>query len=54
MTDVILSEQKALFKSVLEGLGVPSEVNVNRFANLVEMIEHAFTSFPEKPAFSSL
>lgn len=54
MTDMILNEQKALFKSVLEGLGVSSEINVDRFTNLVEMFEHAFSAFPEKPAFSSL
>lgn len=54
MTDAILSEQKALFNNVLEDLGVPSEVNVDRFSNLVEMFEHAFSAFPEKPAFSSL
>ncbi|MFT6050571.1 MAG: long-chain acyl-CoA synthetase [Halioglobus sp.] len=54
MTDAIMAEQKALFTSVLEGLGIVANVNVARFSNLLEMIEYAFSEYPDRPAFSSL
>jgi len=54
MSDANLIEQKALFKTVLEELGVASEIDVGRFANLVEMLETAMAKYPDRPAFSSL
>lgn len=54
MTDTNTAEQTALFQRVLEELGISAAINVERFANLVEMVEHAFLQYPERPAFSSL
>ena len=54
MTDAISAQQKALFEGVLAELGVASKVDVNRFANLVDMVEHSFDQYASLPAFSSL
>ncbi len=54
MAQVIIAEQAALFKRVLDELGIAATVNVERFANLVELAEYAFSQYPNEPAFSSL
>jgi len=54
MTDINITAQQALFKGVLEELGISTEVDVERFSNLVEMIEYSFTQYPDRPAFTSL
>ncbi|MEH6590467.1 MAG: AMP-binding protein [Halioglobus sp.] len=54
MTDVLESEQAALFSRVYSELGIPQEVDVRRFGHVVDLIEHSFQNFSDRPAFSSL
>jgi long-chain acyl-CoA synthetase len=54
MTEVLESEQAALFSRVYSELGIPQEIDVQRFNHVVELIEHSFQVFADRPAFSSL
>jgi long-chain acyl-CoA synthetase len=54
MTDVLESQQAALFSGVYSELGIPQEIDVKRFGHVVELIEHSFREFSDRPAFSSL
>jgi long-chain acyl-CoA synthetase len=48
------TDLKPLFDKVLTELGIALDPQIHRFENLVEMIEAAFKSHGDKPAFSSL
>lgn len=54
MSDQTVSPQAELMRRVAEEVGVPLEVPVDRFDNVVAMAEHAFAEFPQRAAFSSL
>jgi long-chain acyl-CoA synthetase len=54
MAEAVTMEQAALFQRVYEELGIPEQVDVERFATLNDLVDQAFTSYAQRPAFSSL
>lgn len=52
MTD--LSDLNGLFQRVLEELEIPLDIDLSRYDNLVDMVEHCVREHGDKPAFSSL
>jgi long-chain acyl-CoA synthetase len=54
MTETASAEQSELFQKVFRELGISDNVDLERFSNLVEMVEHSFRTFADRPAFSSL
>ncbi len=54
MSEAVLAEQAALFRSVLRDLGVQETVDTERFANVVDMVEKSMAEYGDRPAFTSL
>ncbi|MFV0478620.1 MAG: AMP-binding protein [Parahaliea sp.] len=54
MSEDYLQSQRALFVELSRRLGIPAEVDIYRFDNIVALARYAFDTYPDKPAFSSL
>ncbi|MBA6411928.1 AMP-binding protein [Parahaliea sp. F7430] len=54
MSERLLREQQELLNKVSAEVGLKTQVDVQRFDNVVAIAEQAFAKFPTKPAFTSL